>query len=98
MTTVIGFFEFVLFLGFLLTLTLLICVAIPASKMRDACLQVALVGLAAFSVLYAVSPVDLIPFFPLDDMVVLAGGIAAAIQAWQVHKRQKASEHPRIAA
>jgi hypothetical protein len=95
LSTFLTFVAFCLFLMTVVGITFMITLAMPQSKMRDCVLQVVGFGFAAFSVLYAVSP-DLIPFCPLDDIAVLAGGIIAGLQALQAHERQKAGH--RIAA
>lgn len=60
----------------------------PSGKFRDFIMQVTGWGMAGLSVLYAVSP-DLMPFFPGDDIVVLAGGLFAAYKAWEAGLQKK---------
>jgi len=78
-----------IFCGTVLIGGFMVAISLPESKMRDCCVWVFGWGLAALSVIYAVSPVDGIPGIPFDDWLVLAGGIMAAIEAWKAGKRNE---------
>jgi uncharacterized membrane protein YkvA (DUF1232 family) len=87
MSTIIHTFQLAMFFAALLIGLFMVCLSVPESRLRDCCLQVAGWGLAALSVIYAVSPIDFIPGIPVDDWIVLAGGFAAAVQAWDAQRR-----------
>lgn len=85
-----SFLKFCMLGGFILTGVLLVLLALPRSPFRDGVLQVLLWGIALAAGWVVVSPVDFIPFFPLDDM--LAGGtgtIAAALAVVQKIRQRR---------
>jgi hypothetical protein len=79
-----GFFEVIklaLLGGFGLAFVFLVLLALPRSPLRDFVMQFLLWGFAAVCAFLVVSPVDLIPFLPFDDILALGGGLTAATAA-----------------
>jgi len=67
--------------GFGLALAFMILIALPRSPLRDFSLQFMLWSVTAICAFFAISPVDLIPFLPFDDIFALGGGMTAAAGA-----------------
>jgi uncharacterized membrane protein YkvA (DUF1232 family) len=83
--------------GSALTLTMLILVSLPQSKLRAALVQIFGWLFAAFCLFYFASPIDLLPeavlgpFFGLfDDAAAVIAGVAAARAAWRAGKDKAA--------
>jgi uncharacterized membrane protein YkvA (DUF1232 family) len=75
--------------GFSLTLIFMVLVALPRSPLRDFVIQFMLWGVAVVCAFFVVSPVDLIPFLPFDDILALGGGLTAATAAVTQKLRQR---------
>jgi hypothetical protein len=89
-TELFSFLKFCMLGGFALTGIFIVLLALPRSPLRDFIMQFLLWGMALAAGLVVVSPVDFIPFFPLDDM--LAGGtgmIAAALAVVQKIRQRR---------
>ena len=82
--------------GHALTIAMLVAVSLPQSPLRAALVQVLGWVFVAFSVLYFVSPVDILPeaflgpFGLFDDVGAVIAGIAAARAAWRAGKDKAA--------
>jgi uncharacterized membrane protein YkvA (DUF1232 family) len=97
MGTFLGLISVIAICGSVLTLTMLILVALPQSKIRAALLQVFGWVFAAFCLIYFISPVDVLPeailgpFLGLfDDAAAVMAGVAAARAAWRAGKDKAA--------
>ena len=67
--------------GFSLVFAAMILIMLPRSPMRDLVTQFLLWGVAAVCAFFVVSPVDLLPFLPFDDIFAMGGGMTAAAGA-----------------
>lgn len=67
--------------GFGLALAFMILIALPRSPLRNFSLQFMLWSFTAICTFFVVSPVDLLPFLPFDDIFTLGGGVTAAAGA-----------------
>ena len=80
-------------LGGVLVLALLILLSLPQSKLKEIVQPFVGWAIAALSVAYIVSPLDVLPdFIPVvgwaDDLAALAVGIASAMSAMNAGKKQ----------
>ena len=75
--------------GFSLTLIFMVLVALPRSPLRDFVMQFMLWGVAAACAVFVVSPVDLLPFLPFDDILAMGGSLTAATGAITQKLRQR---------
>jgi len=67
--------------GFAIVFAFMVLMALPRSPLRDFFMQCLLWGVTAVCAFFVVSPVDLIPFLPFDDIFALGGGMTAAAGA-----------------
>ena len=77
----------------MLLLALLVLLSLPQSKLKEIVLPFVGWAIAALSVAYIVSPLDVLPdFIPIigwaDDLAALAVGIASALSAMNAGKKQ----------
>lgn len=80
--------------GTVISMTVLILLSLPDSKLRSICLEVSKYALAAGLALLVISPIDPIPdvLFPigfLDDLGYLAAAFAAIKSAQQQRKERE---------
>jgi hypothetical protein len=76
-----GVIKLALIGGFALAFAFMVLMALPRSPLRDFTMQCLLWGVAAVCAFFVVSPVDLMPFLPFDDILALGGGMTAAAGA-----------------
>jgi uncharacterized membrane protein YkvA (DUF1232 family) len=93
MTEIFSTIRLMAILGGGLLLALLVLLSLPQSKLKEIVLPFVGWAIAALSVAYIVSPLDVLPdFIPVvgwaDDLAALAVGIASALSAMNAGKKQ----------
>ena len=78
---VVGLFKLAVVGSFTLALAFMILISLPRSPLRDFSLQFMLWSVTAICFFFAISPVDLIPLLPFDDIFAMGGGMTAAAGA-----------------
>lgn len=93
-----GVIKLALVGGFGLAFAFMVLIALPRSPLRDFVMQFLLWGVAAVCAFFVVSPVDLLPFLPFDDILALGGGVTAAAGAvlQKLSQRRAAREAERL--
>ena len=93
MTEIFSTIRLMAILGGGLLLALLVLLSLPQSKLKEIVLPFVGWAIAALSVAYIVSPLDVLPdFIPVigwaDDLAAVAVGIASALSAMNAGKKQ----------
>jgi uncharacterized membrane protein YkvA (DUF1232 family) len=86
--------EVLIHWGGILALAFLVLLAMPQSRLREIVLPFVGWAVAALSVAYIISPIDVVPDFLVgigwvDDLVALAVAIGSAVTAINAGKSQK---------
>lgn len=87
MSTLMGLFTMAMFCSTVVLVALIIGLSMPKSPLKDLLVQVAGWGVAVFSAVYVISPIDVIPeaflgpIGALDDIAAAITGIGSAMAA-----------------
>jgi uncharacterized membrane protein YkvA (DUF1232 family) len=93
--TILGTFTTLCFLATAITISFLVLLSLPQSKLRAVCLEIGGWLMAALCAAYVCVPTDILPeallgpFGLPDDLLAVASGIYAAKTAWQSGKDKK---------
>ncbi len=85
--------------GGVVVITLMILLAMPASRLRDLVMPFVAWGFVALCAAYAISPIDFVPELfcgpagVLDDFAVLAMGVTTAVKTINTAKKKNAAYH-----
>lgn len=66
----------------------IVLLAMPNSRLRSAVMEMLGWTVSAGSAVLVISPVDLIPFFPVDDVGYIIAGIGAAVLAYRQRQQR----------
>lgn len=83
--------------GTILFLTLLVLLSLPQSKLRAVGLEMTKWTVVAGLALLVVSPLDLLPGLPIDDLAYIAGAIATGRSALGERRKRLLFEEAEIA-
>jgi uncharacterized membrane protein YkvA (DUF1232 family) len=95
MSEMFGVIRLLVLCGTILSLAFVVLLAMPKSKLRAVLMQVVGWGMAAFCVLYGISPIDIMPeavlgpFGLFDDLVAIGVAIASGSAALQAGRDLK---------
>lgn len=92
MSEFVGLLKLCVGCGTLLFILTLILMAMPQSKLRSVGLEMSRWMVVAGLAVLLVSPIDLIPLLPIDDVAYLIGGICTAKSALGERKRRACLE------